>query len=162
MLQAAAGSATEAPSIGAGGLVDAAAREIPGAVAVGVPVAARVGEAAGVAPGLFDAGGSHGAAPEPVTANVFDRATLRRGLEFDVSRQPITGAKLAAPQPDSPEALAELRAAGFDFVVTSRQLNFRRAGVVHPTTATLRRTKDFALSEFEALVAEPMLIVTVL
>ncbi|PZP65543.1 hypothetical protein, partial [Methylorubrum populi] len=161
-LQAAAGSATEAPSIGAGGLVDAAAREIPGAVAVGVPVAARVGEAAGVAPGLFDAGGSHGPAPEPVTASVFDRATLRRGLEFDVSRQPITGAKLAAPQPDSMEALAELKAAGFDFVVTSRQLNFRRAGVVHPTTATLRRTKDFALSEFEALIAEPMLIVTVL
>ena len=154
VLQAAAGSATEAPSIGAGGLVDLAAREIPGAVAVGVPVSARIGEAAGVAPGLFDAGGSHGPAPEPLTRRVV--------LASALLDQPVTGAKLAAPQPASREELAELEAAGFDFVVTSRQLNFRRAGVVHPTSPTLRRSEDFSDAEMRLLMSEPMLVVTLL
>lgn len=160
VLQAAAGSATEAPSIGAGGLVDLAAREIPGAVAVGVPVSARIGEAAGVAPGLFDAGGSHGPAPEPGPDLYGEHLARRMLLDAQMGLQPLTGAKLAVPQPGTSEELHLLRDAGFDMVITSRQLNFRRAGVIHPTSPTVRRTGDFTPIELEMLVGEPMLVVT--
>ncbi|WP_437871298.1 hypothetical protein ACSD7O_22240 [Methylorubrum extorquens] len=163
VLDAAAGSATDAPSIGMGGLVDLAAREIPGAVAIGVPVAARLGEAAGVAPGLFDAGGSHGPVPEPLSRfGQTHPETRRMILAADLAERDYTGAKLAVPQPDSVAALADFQAAGFDLVVTSRQLNFRRAGVVHPTSPTLRRSEDFTEAELAMLINEPMLVVTAL
>lgn len=160
-LAAAAGSATEAPSLGAGALGDVAGgalTDAPGATAV--PTEKAVGAAEGLPPGCYSATGAHGGFAEVPTFGPEIGAMERRlFLAAADYVQPFTGAKMAVGRPETPEALDDCRAAGFDFEVTSRQLNFRRAGVVHPITPTLRRSQDFTAGEMELLRSEPLLVV---
>lgn len=46
--------------------------------------------------------------------------------------------------------------------ITSRQANFRRAGIAHPATPTAYPNDHFTAEQLEALRAEPMLVVEVL
>lgn len=152
VIGAAAGSATEAPSLGAGALAD---------VAAAIPTERVVGTAAGLPPGRYSATGAHGAAVEalPDFPLVGGEALRRLWLSGALTGEPNTGAKLSIARPATQEALDDCRAAGFDIEVTSRQLNFRRAGIVHPITPTLRRSEDFSLAELALLRAEPLLVV---
>lgn len=169
--RAAAGSALDAPSVGSGptaempARADAALRPLP-AVAQGGAllggVSRTVGTGAGIPPGVFSREGSFGAEPE-LSRFGEDVPQIRRAfLEGDLRRALFTGAKLAFPKPDNAQALADYAEAGFDIEITSRQRGFRRAGVVHPTEPTIRRSGDFSATELQALVSEPMLTVLAL
>lgn len=183
--QAAAGSALDAPGVGSGpagraGQIEAAVSDVPlRAGDVGLSFGERIAAAeqanarafgaagpiggetltgpAGVAPGIFDALGAHG--PRVSEADRLDARELRRArLSADMRRAPLTGSKLAATLPTDQEALDDYLEAGFDFVVVSRQDGRRRAGVLHPAVATLRRTEDFSERELRDLHADPMLV----
>ena len=155
--QAAAGSSADAPGVGSGPVGQEATLDRSPVVRAGVATEA-LGET-GIAPGVFSREGALGPSFELSRAGQRDTATRRLVIASVLRDAPYTGARLAFPKPDDPLALADYRENGFDLVITSRSLGFRRAGVVHPVDPTLRRSADFSQDDIAALLSEPMLIV---
>lgn len=170
--EAAAGSATQAPSVGSGPVSDldeaairlyfarpqnhgilASLAEHYGFVVGGPAVA--VENAAGVAPALMSREGALGSVSEYGQDAFLDRIGAIEGVSLERRR----GAKLAEPLPQDRTNVAELIEQGFDLIVTSSQDGFRRAGVAHPKSPTLRRSTDFTIDELKALSECPMLVI---
>lgn len=133
-----------------------------GVAPAGIEVEAGAGAGA-VEPQVMSREGAFGARTERRALPTVETLLARRtALAADVAGIAVTGAKLARQMPATNDELDDLRDAGFDLVVISRQAGFRRAGVAHPTAPTLRRSQDFEVHEIEAMARDPMLVVQAL
>lgn len=172
--EAVAGSALNAPSVGSGPVSDPLLSDIdtvvhgdrivltdlarePGGVVAGGR-AFEVGTAAGLPPAIMSREGALGSAPE---AGGISLASRLDAIEGGPSLR-SAGYKRAEPLPKDRTNVPELIEQGFDLIVTAKQEGFRRAGVAHPSSPTLRRSEDFTPAELQAMDADPMLVVQAL
>lgn len=126
-------------------------------VVIGGP-AVEVGAASGLPPARMSSEGSFGGVPEA------DRHALAGRIDA-IAGGPVlrsAGYKRAVSLPKDRANVPELIAEGFDLIVTAKHDGFRRAGVGHPATPTLRRSEDFSPAELLEMDADPMLVVQAL